>query len=414
MQATPSKRPQNIDRELHIGSWLLSQGYAGDALGYLYRAPESINKLINLGICQRQLNHFDDSADCFHRVGSWVLPGEDIWVTLQSARGMLAEDIGLFGMAKTMHEMAYECRPNVPQLALNYAISLLRNGEWEKAWPLWEFGRSPEHAQMPQIPRLKEGNITGGKSILICPEGGYGDLIWLMRYFPMLKEFGLKIHLWTWDSLVPLIEGHPWVDEVIPASKGINLLTQGGFGKPGVGPQLTYDYMLPLMSLPAALNIKEARPIDPYLAVDGHTELRIQKMGYCWKAEELTTARPHRSIPDEVAIKLQVGGFDWHSLVPGEGYGNITIALARDSDWHETAEFLDTLDLVISVDTAIAHLAGAMGIPCWLLLPMRSDWKWGLPDKPFAWYPNMRVFRQTDPVSWDNVIDEVTKALNEL
>lgn len=389
----------NLSRELRVGMLLLEKGFSIEAEPFLERAvaqERGFLQLMSLGICKRHLAKFAE-AECLFDSAEDFADEKDVGpAMLWSNVGMLAEDVGSFSRATAAYKHAHELM-SIPNISLNYATALMREGRWEEAWPLWE-KRPFKSGAFPNLPEW-EGQDLAGKKILICREGGFGDAIMFMRWFKNLKERGAHVAFWVWDSLIPLLEGHPWIDELLPVSEGVSLLTEEG--------KLRYDYQLRLMSLPAALNL--SNPVEKLSYIDRMgVAVTSRRVGFCWRSEEEFVARKHRSLSAEdahgIAESFELG---WTSLIPGHPF------LPSDADWKQTAELIADCELVISVDTAVAHLAGAMGKETWLLLPMRSDWKWGMPDKRVDWYPNVRIFQQTDPISWENVINEVKEALIE-
>ena len=400
-------KTDNLSRSLRVGMLLLEKGFSVEAEPFLEQAvcqERGFLQLMSLGICKRHLAKFAE-AECLFDSAEDFADEKDVGpAMLWSNVGMLAEDVGSFSRATAAYKRAHELMP-IPNVSLNYATALMREGRWEEAWPLWE-KRPFKSAAFPNLPEWK-GQDLAGKKILICREGGFGDAIMFLRWFKDLKErgrpqlHGAHIAFWVWDSLIPLLEGHPWIDELLPASGGLSLLTEEG--------KLRYDYQIRLMSLPAALNLSD--PVEKLSYIPSHSPRVVPpcRVGFCWRSEEEFVVRKHRSLTDDDAHGVAESFLElgWTALIPGHPF------LPSDADWKQTAELIADCELVISVDTAVAHLAGAMGKETWLLLPMRSDWKWGLPDKRFDWYPNVRIFQQTDPISWENVINEVKEALIE-
>jgi hypothetical protein len=187
-----------------------------------------------------------------------------------------------------------------------------------------------------------------------------------------------------------------------------------------------WDFCVPLMSLPRCLGMKTWSDIpqfqkyiyedkrlssqwfDRLLHSDGGPNI-----GICWRAEENGVSRKHRSIPVEQRDARSDARF--FSLCPGvEAPSGVIDHTRAFLDWGVTAAFVSNLDLVISADTAVAHLAGALGIPTWIVLPQRSDWKWATEESGPVWYPSARLFRQQHPTDWKPVMEEVADALRAL
>jgi hypothetical protein len=183
------------------------------------------------------------------------------------------------------------------------------------------------------------------------------------------------------------------------------------------------DYVVSVLSIPAVLNerVEHVRPTVPYVKANASlvstTKTSLpqgRNVGICWRAEEACQARKWRSIPDSVLSPLEaVKDVNWISLqYGGKGLDWMFDCSPSLDGWMNTAALVQNLDLVISVDTAVAHLAGALGKPAWLLLSTNSDWRWLRDRTDSIWYPTMRIFRQRTPKDWSGVISEVGEALN--
>ena len=402
-----------VSKEFQIGTAILSAGYPDEALAWFERSistmPDSVHLWSNMGACLRQLSRFEESEKSLKKASTLDPFSHHVFANM----GMLYSDLGRFDVSEPLFERAHELNPRDAQLCLNLAMARLRSGKWdEKTWALWEYGRTPNDWAYPKIPRWTGRENIEGKRILVCREGGYGDAFLYLRWFPQVRALGAKsITFWVWESVMSLLEGHPWIDHLLPAQ----------MHKPYQGPdQRQFDYYVPLMSLPACLEVSSVEPMDAYLpAPHAHSEdtevWPPQQIGFCWWAEEHTVIRTHRRLPLEQAASI-IDSFDaqWVSLVPNQTpitQRGCAFGPMKDSTWLDTAKIISGLDAVISADTAVAHLAAALGKPTWILLPKRIDQKWGLPGRPFRYYPNARYFYQTDPLSWDSVVSEVKEAL---
>lgn len=399
-------------RELEIGTLLLQNGFSEEALKYLQGADRSdIRTKINLGVCYRHLGRFTEALDIL-----MTTLGQQRQPAALTAIGSVSEDLGNYKAATTWHEEAHRLMPTNEAIALNYSLCLLREGRLQEAWPLYDFGRSVNNSRYPPLPRwnINGSDDTHGKRILVCPEGGYGDTLLYMRYLEELKSLGFAITLMTWDSMIPLLklELKNVVNAIVPESEELPL-----FGEDN---QPLYDFCLPLMSLPAALDYETsqalASPKQTISASPRPLDTRSTKrIGLCWTAGEDNIVRKHRSLTREDALTLtKATNAEWVSLVPNQ---ELTVGsaapLTANSNWLDTKRVIDNCDLVISVDTAVAHLAGAMGKPTWILLPLRRDWKWGLPEQPFHWYKYAQYFQQTNPTSWGSVLKEISTTLRQ-
>ncbi len=255
------------------------------------------------------------------------------------------------------------------------AFLLLREGKYEEGWGLWE--HRPARVGWGGRLSFPEWDGSPIKSLLVLPEQGFGDQIMFARYVPMLRSQGVEVTLFTKPDLVTLL-----------SQFGVATFAASGDVK-----IQKHDAWVLCGSLPRLMGGRISS--GPYLS--GAATTRKGGIGIAWRGNPYPD--PNRSMPPDIAAGLlkQTGTL---SLDP-EDTG------ARD--FQHTADLVASLDLVISVDTATAHLAGAMGKPCFLLLPHHADWRWlrGRSDTP--WYPSIRIFRQPKRGDWDTVISEAVQ-----
>lgn len=275
--------------------------------------------------------------------------------------------------------------------------------EYESRWEIPAFSESEQH--YPQ-PRWK-GEPFAGKTLLLFWEQGFGDTLMFVRYVSRAKALGGRVLLAAQAQLADLVATCPGVDEVIPHGS----------------PLPPFDLQCPLLSLPAVFRTDLASiPAEiPYLDVPkrvpnrGNLGLALApsegkiRVGLAWAGSSLFKNQAKRSIPAEALAPLEgIPDVAWFSFqvgsqgeLPFPGIVSLEPFLGNFSD---TAYALSAMDLLITVDTAVAHLAGAMGIPTMLLLAAIPDFRWlmGRDDSP--WYPNMRLYRQTRLGDWECVI----------
>jgi Flp pilus assembly protein TadD len=312
----------------------------------------------------------------------------------------------------------------------NLAYLLLRNGRYEEAWPLHEIRHSPD---LPPEQRLRlpapfsfpqwQGEPLPGKSLLLWPEQGLGDEIQFCRYLPLLKQRGAKrLTVICKTPLKALLERMEGVDAVIALDE---------FS----GAVAAHDYWCYPLSLPFHFNTTLTDIPDrlPYLHAPPDRAARWSprlpregmRVGLAWKGNAehkndaerslaLSALAPLWSVPGVHFISLQKARDEEQALHPPPGQPLVALGHAF-GDLADTAAVIEQLDLVISVDTVVAHLSGALAKPCWLLLPhYHCDWRWlrGRGDSP--WYPGvMRLFRQPRGGGWAPVIEQLTEALRE-
>ena len=305
----------------------------------------------------------------------------------------------------------------------NLSYLLLRQGRFNEGWFCLESrNRDDVFAAYFAFPRW-QGESLYAKSILLCYETGHGDAIQFCRYAAILKSQGAQsIILVCHPALKPLFAEMKDVDEVFSFEEPIS--ASG------------YDFWTPLLSIPYYCNTGiDTLPAEiPYL----HAPLnRVEKwaeflpkdkirVGLVWKGNPLFENDADRSLPSlEILAPLwKIPGISFISLQKGAGEDDATqhnsqltlINLGPQLlDFADTAAVVSNLDLVICVDTAIAHLTAALGKPCWVLLPdYKTDWRWLIDRTDSPWYPKvMRLFRQAEASDWKTVVDELVIALEQ-
>jgi hypothetical protein len=259
-------------------------------------------------------------------------------------------------------------------------------------WPL------PRHLQ-----QVWDGRPLSGQRVLIRCYHGLGDTIQFIRYAPLVHDIARSVIVWAQPALLPLLRRVRGVDNLLPLHDG--------------SPDVEYDVDVELMELPYVFRTTLATipAAVPYLEAEprpiGGQGLRV---GLVWRAGDWDS---RRSIPfDEMASLFASPGVSWYSLQlearPNERHDRL---IALDvAGVLPTAEAMRALDLVVSIDSMTAHLAGALAVSVWTLLPHEADWRWMERRNDSPWYPTMRLFRQRSPGEWRDVIDEVRQALARL
>ncbi|WP_018913463.1 tetratricopeptide repeat protein [Thiomonas sp. FB-6] len=326
--------------------------------------------------------------------------------------------------AEAAYREALRLEPTNPTSRWNLSVLLLRLGRLREAWPFHEARYDPALPRpLTYVPALSfpvwRGESLAGRSVIVVGEQGFGDQIQLARYAQVLKERGAAlVSLQCRTALKNLLASAPGVDAV--------------FGDEEVFP--THDYWVLAFSLPGLLGTTlDTIPAQlPYLAAD---PLRIaawaprlpvarRRVGLVWKGAAghgndlnrslpgLQVLAPLWSCPDTAFVSLQKGQGEDEAARAGDAQP-ITDLAPGVSDFGDTAAILAQLDLLICVDTSAAHVAGALGRPCWVLLPaVGCDWRWMLEREDSPWYPGvMRLFRQAPGEPWDAVVGRVAQAL---
>lgn len=254
------------------------------------------------------------------------------------------------------------------------------------------------------------GEPFEGKTLLLHYEQGYGDTIMFIRYAKQAKALGGRVILAAQRALAELVSHCAGLDEVIPHGD----------------PLPSFDLQLPLLSLPFVFQTKlDTVPAEvPYVVVPENAPNRLPitecletnkdrtRIGVLWAGNPIHKNDQARSIPPEALSALGIiPGVKWFSFQLGANEApdlpGLTPLAPFISDFSDTAVALEGMDLVITADTALAHLAGALALPTFLLLPFSPDWRWMLNREDSPWYPTMRIYRQPEPGNWVAVVEQI-------
>jgi hypothetical protein len=286
-------------------------------------------------------------------------------------------------------------------------MEAMRSGDFERAWSiadallLYPAGR-PRHHLPRHRRRVWDGTPLGGKRVLVRCHHGLGDTIHFIRYAPLLRTLAAEVTYWAQPELIPLLESAAGVDRVIPTHDA----------EPEVEREVDVEIMeLPhvfrttLPTLPRRIPYLHPEPLPRTAGTE-------RAVGLVWRAGDWDD---RRSLPfAALAPLLETRGVRWHLLQRGPGLlerpAGFGVASGSDDVLH-TARLMRTLDLVITVDSMPAHLAGALGIPVWTLLHSDPDWRWMREREDSPWYPTMRLFRQREAGAWGPVVARVAREL---
>ena len=322
--------------------------------------------------------------------------------------GKLEESIGVVNRA-------LELQPDYPIAVWGKSLALLKQGKLVEGFALYEVRLQREDFSFLKQHTLWRGEYFSGKRLLVCAEQGLGDNLQFVRYLPMVKDRGGEVILSAKPELMRLFTTLEGVDECIE-----HKATEG-----------RYDLLVPLLSLPRIFGTSlHTIPANvPYLKapeeVSVKWEKRIasgkRKIGFVWSAKthylpersmDLKTLSPLFALEDTTFYSLQKGVADSAAMLAP--YQNVVDLSEELMDFADTAGAIEQMDLVISVDTSLTHLAGGMGKPVYLLLPSYSDyWRWLMDREDSPWYPTVRIFRQQEPGDWNGVIASVMDALQK-
>lgn len=407
--------PDYTDASLCLGHCLHLQGKYDDALvvyqELLKRSPDLVAAWSNQGNTLMELCRFDEAVASYCHALEKEPGLHDIRVALATCYQALGKLDDALHACNSVLALA----PEHAEAHWNRALLLLLNGDYEEGWREYEWRWRKRNFTSPQrnyAQPLWQGESLAGKTILIHAEQGFGDTLQFCRYVPLVVSLGARVIFECHPPLVPLMKS---------LAEGLSVVELGE-------PLPPFDLHLPLMSLAMIFDTAvETIPCGvPYVSppMDRLYFWRSQivdknclKIGLCWAGKRYPD--PGRSCPADLLAPLaELEGVLLYSLQLG-WKGELPLPLvdctSQIRDFGDTAALISQLDMVITVDTAVAHLAGALGKPTWVMLPYAPDWRWlsGRDDSP--WYPTMRLFRQTETGAWRDVVKRVVYSLkNEM
>jgi tetratricopeptide (TPR) repeat protein len=322
--------------------------------------------------------------------------------TVLREAGRLSESIG-------RHREIAQTHPELAENHGNLGFALLLDGQLDEGWREYEWrlktkGRLGRDAN-PDQPRW-EGEPLEGRTILLKAEQGMGDSIQFIRYASLAAQKGGRV----------LVECPAALKRLIASVEGVHAVFATGEVLPD------FDVFAPLPSLPMLFKtgLMDIPSKVPYLLSGARREADADfHVGLAWAGNPQHKNDRHRSVPFRLLDALfTVEGVAWHNLQCGDRAGEWQLAGGKSTndsiaftDFHDTAVAVRRLDLVIAVDTAVAHLAGALGADVWVMLPFAPDWRWMLQRADSPWYPTMKLFRQPAPGDWKTVLAQIAEEL---
>ena len=416
-------KPNYVEAHNNLGNLLQERNRLDEAVACYRQAlqldPRYAKAYNNLGVVMQKRGETDEAQRHYRQ----ALQLDPDYAEALNNLGSVFQEQGKTDEALHHYRQALQLDPALTKAQWNLSLALLLHGDYAAGLALYEkrfegtdvseaLKARANLARFAAKPRW-QGEDLQGKTLLIWTEQGLGDSLMMMRYLPLLRDRGAgNILVACQPSLVRLMESLPAVDRVIG---------------PGVPPD-DFDCHCPMMSLPYLFGTRlEAIPnAVPYISVPpAMSEKWTQrlapfdglKVGLVWAGSKTQKKDFLRSIPfKEFMPFLAIPGARFISLQKdgGESGGALLDWMAECEDFLDTAALVQQLDLVISVDTAVAHLAGALARPVWLLNRFESEWRWLLEREDSPWYPTMRIFRQPVLHDWGSVIQRVARELAAL
>jgi tetratricopeptide (TPR) repeat protein len=376
--------------------------------------PDFAEAHLNRGNSLHELRRFDEALASYDR----AIALRPDYAEALTNRGVTLQNLKRFDEALASYERAIALRPDYAEAHYSEAMCRLLIGDFGRGWEKHEWrwqSKQLKHAKRNFSPPLWLGsNEIAGKTILLHAEQGFGDTIQFCRYAPLIAERAGRVILEVQSPLRALLSDLPAVAQILSA-----------------GEQLPdADFHCPLLSLPLAVGTIASE--TPYLRASDASVMRWNdrlgpgtrpRIGLAWAGSPTHKNDHNRSIAlgsflpsiadvEATFVSLQRDMRAGDSAVL-QGRTDILHFGDELKDFADTAALISNLDLIISVDTSVVHLAGALGKPVWVLLPFIPDWRWLLDREDSPWYPTVRLFRQDDSCGWDNVIASIHAALHD-
>lgn len=432
MQCARDIAPRNFEYQLGLADAYYLANEPSHALPEYLRAaalrPGEALPWSNAGALHREAGRPDLALDALAR----ALAIDPTHASALSNIALAFHDLGEFTSALDSVGLALHSRPDYPEALWNRAILDLLHGNFARGWAGHEF-RTVQLAKLGTLRSFPHPRWTGerfdGKRLLLWPEQGLGDQLQFIRFLPRVKALGGTVVVMCSAPLVSLFRANcPDADEIVALGE----------------PYEPVDLQLPLMSIPHVLQLRadvDGRRV-PYVHATGDARERLNdllparedatrtalRVGVCWAGQPKHLNDRNRSLTLETLRPLfDLPGIEWYSLQKGDApeaqiapFNSASLVSGQPSltplgdalvNFTDTSHAVSRLDVVLSVDTSVAHLAGAMGVPAWLLIPFVPDWRWQVERTDSPWYPSVQLFRQPRASDWASVVERVGAAL---
>ena len=414
------RRPDHANACNNLGLTLTEAGRAEEAVEPLRQAvalqPKMKEGHNNLGLAYADLGRFAEAETCYQE----ALRLDPGYVEAHTNLGSACKEQGRLEEALSCYQYALWLEPVSAIAHYNRSLALLQQGDYEQGWKEyeWRWRRKQVRPRDFAQPRW-DGRPLAGRTILLWREQGLGDTIQFVRYAALVEKAGGRVIVECPACLTPLLTTCAGIDRVVAEKQCLPAC----------------DVQAPLLSLPALLKttLNAVPAAVPYLHVEAERvaawrrrlgAARVFRVGVVWQGNPYFRGDRRRSFPlASLAPLAAVAGVQLVSLQKEHGLEQVTEAQRRfplmmleglderGGAFVDTAAVMRNLDLVVTADTAAAHLAGALAVPVWLALSQAPDWRWGLTGEVTPWYPTMRLFRQSQLGDWRSLFEGMAARL---
>lgn len=378
--------------------------------------------LNNLGNSLRYVNQFDEADQCFQQ----AIDLKPDYLNAYKNRGTLHVWSGDLSRGRHYYEQALAINPQEAELHRNLGVIYLLQGDFEAGWREYRWRWRVGDLHRPNIAApVWDGSPLAGKTILLSAEQGLGDTLNFVRFAPALRDQGANTIVYCQASLLALLQSNPSLGAVYPNNLPLN--------RP-------VDFQCSLLDVADILGIasdnipsqtpylQPAQQLIHYWSSRFPKRSDVVRVGIAWQGNPDHQADMFRSVPlslfenlsrlEHVELVSLQSGFGTSQIESWKGAKPLTV-LDPNVDqssgaFMDTAAIMQSLDLIITSDTAIAHLAGALSLPTWIVLGYVPDWRWLLGRDDSPWYPSVRLFRQSSMGDWAGVFDNVKRALQDV
>lgn len=384
--------------EKEAGGFLYKAKDYQNAAPYLAKAyeqdPTDSETLLKLAVCSANNGQVEEAEMMAVR----VLQLDPANHKAHTLLGAVLAMCGDHEAAEVHLERALAIAPNLPSAMWNKSHLELMRGDFKNGFEHFRYGRTAKINHCRAFGKEWEGEKTG--TLFVWCEQGAGDVIQMLRYLPQIREKAERIALEVYSPLVSLCDVQGFADAVVAQPDDWHNPVQ-------------YDAHVGVMDLPRLCGVDAPEKVDgsPYLKLPGFDwsdKLQGRVLGICWKGSPTHENDAQRSLTE--ADLKPLAKFPFVSFQKGETlYDWPTVPMG---DYAQTASLLAGLDLLVTCDTSVAHLAGALGVPTWCIVPKNGEWRWGNSGEKTCWYESVRVFRPDMEHGFTNVVAQIAKELD--